>query len=120
MKKIFVFVLTIFLSVGISQAMLVHIPKAKILKKRFDETVFKQFVEETDILTLLAGKKLSIMAVHNRVNIALAQYEEYLKQKRSAFLLIKSLYLDIIQLILEDSPAEYEELLKIIGTSEKD
>lgn len=120
MKKLLMLILTVLLNVGICQAMLVTIPKAAILEERFQDTMFTHFVESTNIVKELAGRELSVLGVWIALDTALEQYQEDLKERGYIAQFIRSASLEIIEIILKDSPEGFKALKEIIAGFEKD
>lgn len=108
MKKIFILLLT-FLNVAISYTTCVNIPDAKSLYGSFKGTTFIRFVEQTDLIDQLAGKRLDIWEVFNIVSNAIQQY----KKSLATSLIPEGLKLfnkEILKIILRDSPEGLKEI----------
>lgn len=111
MKKLFTILFALLLNVGICQSILVKIPDADDLYKRFKLTTFAHFIDNTSIISQLAGKKVEVFEVCVVVDEALEEYKECMKFKEILFGLT-DFYFNIIELILLDSPEAIKELNK--------
>lgn len=110
--------LTVLLHTGINQAMFVNIPEAKVLRERFRYTTFVHFVENTDLIEKLAGKNLDTLNILTEVDAALRYYVKSFKDRVLIVEGIGSLYLNIVELILKDSPDKFKELKAIIDEAQ--
>lgn len=108
-------ILLLILNAGISKpTFIVKIPKAEILYIRFRSTTFIHFIDHTDIIEKLAGKDIEILDVFDKVTIAIQEYVKRFKSAKG----IGLFHLDIIELILKDSPKEFKELKAIIDENQ--
>lgn len=117
MKKIFVG-FAFFIGMHVSNAMLVQLPNAEILRNRLSNNKFNHLVTTTDIVDQLAGKNKSVIELILSVELILAAYERVLNNPTRACV-IENHKRELLELVLygsrEDALIELRTILAAIA-----
>ena len=91
------------------QAVLITLPEAKVLTARLQQAGFDHFIEKTDIVKNLAGQQKEALGVSMAVELALYDYNQYLKNPMMATMM-QMRKPQLIGTLLQDSPDAVKEL----------
>lgn len=110
MKKIFLVAVILFCISKVSDAVIVKLPCADVLKKDLECAGFENLVSATKIVKKLAGKELDVTTeIFVIVKEALYEYSKHIKNKEASNIMY-ALQSRIIRTILHEYPAAIEDI----------
>lgn len=107
MKKLFF--LSLLVAGASLQAVLITLPEATVLTARLQQAGFDHFIEKTNIVKNLAGQQKEALGVSTAVELALYDYNQYLKNPVMATMM-QMRKPQLIEALLQDSPDAIKEL----------